>query len=66
MKADSPLALAIERLTAPEVSAENSLLIVRCSKFATFELPSVWNQEQELTIGSMRIWIYRKSSLTET
>lgn len=60
LKPDSPLAKSIERFTSDEVSAPGCLLIVRCSKFAEYQLPAVWHLEQELVIGSMGIWIYRK------
>lgn len=63
LQSDSPLAAAIERLTAPEISAPGALLILRCSKFAEFELPSQWTLERKILIGSMGIWIYRKGTV---
>lgn len=64
LKPETPLSDSIRRLTTDEVSSPNARLIVRCSKFANFDLPDAWQLERRLTIGSMGIWIYLKNSGT--
>ena len=60
LKPDGALAQAIERLSSDEISAPGCLMILRCSKFAEFELPEGWNLQDQWKVGSMGIWAYRK------
>lgn len=58
---DSAIAASLSRLATPEVTSPDAHLILRSGKFADFVLPAWPIVDQELVIGSMKIFFLRKS-----
>ena len=53
---------SIERLTRPDVTAAEALLLLRTPQNADFELPALWQRERMQGISSMEIHWYRKQT----
>ncbi|REJ92924.1 MAG: 16S rRNA (guanine(966)-N(2))-methyltransferase RsmD [Planctomycetota bacterium] len=61
----SPLFQSLQRLARPDVSSENSHLILRVPEHAEFVLPGLWAPQQALRLSNMRIHIYTKQQITD-
>lgn len=57
---------SLERLTRPDVSAPQSLLVFRTPEAAEFTLPEAWNIERTLDVSRMTIHLARKKEEGET
>ena len=51
---------SLDRLTRPELTSDNALLVVRTPTEAKFIMPLAWETSQVLTIASMDIHLMRK------
>ena len=51
---------SLDRLTRPELTSDNALLVVRTPTEAKFIMPLAWETTQVLTIASMDIHLMRK------
>lgn len=51
---------SVDRLTRPELTSDEALLVVRTPKEAKFIMPLAWETTQVLTIASMDIHLMRK------
>jgi len=55
-----PIYKALQRLARPDVSAPDALLVLRVPEYATYELPSAWKTEWQMTMSNMLIDVCRK------
>lgn len=60
LKAGTMLSKSLIRLAKPTVTSPEALLILRCRRHSTFEMPSVWKLEQLLEYSSMDVHLFRK------
>ena len=51
---------SLDRLTRPELTSDNALLVVRTPTDAKFIMPLAWETSQVITIASMDIHLMRK------
>jgi hypothetical protein len=50
---------ALDRLGREGVSAPDALLVLRCARGTTFDLPPCWNRERLLDYSSMEVHLLR-------
>lgn len=62
LKPGTMLYKSLIRLARPAVSVPEALLVVRCRKHSSFEMPAVWKLEQLLQYSSMHVYLYRNTS----
>lgn len=57
-----PIYDSLERLARTEVTVPETLLVLRCARFAEFELPPSWSVESKLVLNSMALHFCRKGT----
>ena len=62
---NGPVFAALERLSAPEVTESDAILIVRTSRDAEPQFPPVWRVSEHFEIASMAIYFLGKAGLKE-
>jgi 16S rRNA (guanine966-N2)-methyltransferase len=62
LKAGTMLYRSLERLARDEITVPGALLVFRCARDTTFEVPPAWNAEQLLEYSSMVVHLFRKQS----
>lgn len=62
IKPGDSLFKALERLTRPDVSSPEALLVFRTPEQAEFTLPDAWSIERTLDVSSMNIHLARKQA----
>lgn len=48
------------RLAREDITAPDALLLLRCARDTTFEIPPVWQLQQRLDFASMEVHLFRK------
>ena len=62
LKPGTMLYKSLIRLSKPAITAPEALLVVRCQKRSTFEMPAMWKLEQLLEYSSMHVYLYHNTA----
>jgi len=62
LKSGSPLYKSLSRLSKDELSTPNALLVLRTPEGSSFQVPENWSTERVISLGSMDMHLFRKST----
>jgi 16S rRNA G966 N2-methylase RsmD len=60
LKTGTMLFRSLERLARDGITSPSALLVFRCATETTFDMPPVWQPEQQLNYSSMDVHLFRK------
>ena len=60
IKPGAPLFKSLERLSRPDITSDDALLVFRVPKKTPYTVPDAWTLAWDLKISSMEIHVYRK------